>query len=154
MEIYHVLREGRRNKFDDPEQHLYPLLRQQSADVIRTNEAGICCAGQIILRTIRDYKLMKVKDLRAKCSEVFQEGAADYLEEISEDRAEFLVNYFLHFDLPFIFGDFDRYTLCAIKYLANDGFIKLSDAERFEDSEIVLYHATAEPDFRAGKFEI
>ena len=40
------------------------------------------------------------------------------------------------------------------KYLANDGLIKLNVAEKFEDSEVVQYHATAAPDFRDGKFQL
>ena len=154
MEIYHVLPEGQRNKFADPEQHLRPLLRRQSPNVIRTNEGGIDCSGQLILHTLRAYKLMKVKDLIAKCSELYREGATDYVEETSENGVDFLINFFLRFFLPIKFIDFDQYTLCAIKYLANDGFIKLTDAERFENSEVILYHATAEPDFRAGKFQL
>ena len=55
-------------------------------------------------------------------------------------------------------GDFDKivdgYAFSAIKYLANDGFIKLSKAASFENREVFQYHATAEPEFRSGKFRV
>ena len=37
---------------------------------------------------------------------------------------------------------------------SNDGFIKLGNAAQFEAREIVKYHATAEPEFRSGKFQL
>ena len=46
------------------------------------------------------------------------------------------------------------YGLAAIKYLANDGFIKLGSATKFENREILQYHATAEPEFCCGKFRL
>ena len=48
----------------------------------------------------------------------------------------------------------DGFAFSAIKYLANDGFIKLSNAENFEKREVLQYHATAKPEFRSGKFQL
>ena len=48
----------------------------------------------------------------------------------------------------------DGVAFSALKYLANDGFIKLSDAEMFENREILQFHATAQPEFRSGKFQL
>ena len=44
--------------------------------------------------------------------------------------------------------------LTAMKHLANSGFIKLSDNADFGKREILQYHATAEPTFRCGKFQL
>ena len=48
----------------------------------------------------------------------------------------------------------DTYMIAAIKYLANAGFIKLSDAADFDAREIVKYHATAKPIFESGKVQL
>ena len=48
----------------------------------------------------------------------------------------------------------DGFAFSALKYLANDGFIKLSKAENFENREVLQYHAIAEPEFRSGKFRL
>ena len=48
----------------------------------------------------------------------------------------------------------EGYAVAAIKYLANDGFIKLSEADKFENRFVLQYHATAKPEFRSGKFHL
>ena len=49
---------------------------------------------------------------------------------------------------------YEKYLTATIQFLANDGFIKLGNAAQFEAREIVKYHATAEPEFRSGKFQL
>ena len=49
---------------------------------------------------------------------------------------------------------FEKFLPVTLQLLANDGFIKLSDAAQFEAREIVKYHATAVPEFRSGKFQL
>ena len=143
MEIYQILPEGERNNFD-PEEHLTPRLRQRDLETSRLRADGIDYSGSIILHTIRVFKLTKVKNLIAKCSGKFKEQVLEHLGG----------NLFVRFLILQKFIDFDEYALCAIKYLANDGFIKLKIAERFEDSEVVQFYANAVPDFRDGKFQL
>ena len=143
MEINHVLPEGERNNFVDPEKHLSPHVRHQDFDTsVRAND--IACSGMLIINAIRVSKLTKVKTLVEKCSEQLK---GQILELYGRNP---LICFITEQNLM----DFDGFTLCAIKYLANAGFIKLRVAERFEDSKVVQYHATAVPDFRDGKFQL
>ena len=62
MEIDHILPEGQRNKFADPEKHLRRFLQRYTHDIKRIKEEGINCAGQLILHTIRTFKLKHSRD--------------------------------------------------------------------------------------------
>ena len=141
MEIRELLPKIERNSFANPEQHLGPTFRRQ--DFVDLHEHGLDISGTIVLDTIRVFKLKKVNDLVVKCSERCREHSILFLG----------YDIFTRFCTGCFTGP-EGYTICAIKYLANDGFLKLKVAERFEDSVVVQYHATAKPDFRDGEFQL
>ena len=144
MEIYQVLPKGERNNFVDPEEDLRSQLRQPDSAIMKENSLGIPCVGSLIMDTLRKFKLTTVKNLVAKAHDRFKAIA------LGEVTSDYFITRFCLLKLEV----FDEYALAAIKHFANGGFLKLNVAERFEDSEIVQYHATAAPDFRDGKFQL
>ena len=48
--------------------------------------------------------------------------------------------------------EIDMFT--SLTFLANDGFIKLSNATKFEDREVIQYFGDGFPEYRSGKFEL
>ena len=150
MELSDILPKSERANFADPEQHViqrYRVLAQISPIFRHGNESYICSAGQSLLGILRKRKSkMTVKTLIT----IYKRGLRDTA-----------INTPLAFVLaqpPSSGQSFDQvidgFSLSAIKYLANDGFIKLSSAEIFENSEVLQYHATAEPKFQSGKFHL
>ena len=136
MEISHVLPENKRNKFDSPERREnLRTIELASASDKTVSEKVFDLHALVILGTLQSFKRkMTVKSLRA----FIKRNVPSMFEDQTPDEL-------LQGKLFFIE---------AIKCLANDGFIKLSNAQEFEDRKIVKYHATAEPKFKSGKFQL
>ena len=139
MELSNVLPKNERTTFLDPGQHANPQYFGR-----RAHDAQISDAGYRILEILQTRKSkMSVRTL-----------ITIFKNKVRDEAATPLVLF-----LPRLTGQsFDKitegYAVTAIQYLANDGFIKLSEAGKFENREVLQYHATAEPEFRNGKFQL
>ena len=149
MELSDIIPKSERNNFQDPIKHAF-----EAGQVCQNCEdySGIEYVGKKILEILRGFKskvkvgaiLAKYKDNRA--IEAFRLIANDESLLNSKDPT------------PGCFcgpecQEKDVF-LTAMRLLANDVFIKLGDAAKFEDREILQYHATAMPEFRSGKFQL
>ena len=148
MQFFNILPKAERADFADPGQDVllpYRQLAQISPIYRMGNELMINIAGRFLLETLQNRRAkMTVKTL---------------MTIYKRDLGSFAANSPLAFLLDGISGhSFDEirdgFAIAAIKYLANDGFIKLSDAENFQNREVLQYHATAMPEFRSGKFQL
>ena len=120
--------ENQRNNFPNPREHLHSSIRFTESvieEVKLNNDRTFGRYGKVVLITLR--RLKSKITVRTLLSILKREVHA----EISED-----------------------FILATVKFLANDGFVKLGDAEQFETRKILKYHATAEPEFRSGKFQL
>ena len=150
MELSNILPKSERANFADPGQHVIPqyrVLAQILPSTFHGNEFQISGAGQTLLEILQKRKSkMTVKTLVT----IYKRGLRD---KITNTPLAFLLA-----QPPSSGESFDQvidgFSFSAIKYLANDGFIKLSSAEMFENSEVLQYHATAQPKFRSGKFHL
>ena len=148
MQMYHILPENERNNFRSPRSNLDVRIRRIESRVEAlkpVNDHMLGNLGREILMVLRDVKFkMTVKTFLAIAKRRLKEttttlifmigpipGTAENAEKVAED-----------------------FLTVTIKSLANDGFVKLSNADEFEAREIVKYHATAEPKFRCGKFHL
>ena len=138
MEISHILPENERNKFPNPRGQLDPGVRMTESRVVLMNNLA-----KHILFTMRDLKSkMTVKTM---------------LTIITRDITgidNFLFGQPVQGSNGSVGQLFEKFLPVTLQLLANDGFIKLSDAAQFEAREIVKYHATAVPEFRSGKFQL
>ena len=144
MEISHVLPENERNNFPNPGEGLHPLAQTLTPE----DEVALDMVGNRLLRILR--KLKSKMTIKTFLAIVRREGEPNIHREFTA--------YQLNEPTPVGYGDFqtvlDHFPIKVIKYLANGGFIKLSNAANFEAREIVKYHATAQPKFRSGKFQL
>ena len=146
--MYHILPENERNNLRNPRSNLDVRIRRIESRVEAlkpVNDHMLGNLGREILMVLRDVKFkMTVKTFLAIAKRRLKEttttmifmigpipGTAENAEKVAED-----------------------FLTVTIKSMANDGFIKLSNADDFEAREIVKYHATAEPKFRCGKFHL
>ena len=136
--------ENERNNFPNPSEGLHPLAQTLTPE----DEIALDVVGNRFLRILR--KLKSKMTIKTFLAIVRREAEQNF------DR-EFIA-YQLNEPTPVEYGDFqtvlDHFPIKVIKYLANGGFIKLSNAANFESREIVKYHATAQPKFRSGKFQL
>ena len=157
MELSSILPESERANFADPEQHviqhfssinLFDYRHMAWVNPLRTAyQSQIGNTGRSLLDKLQQRKSkMTVKTLVT----IYKRGLRD---KITNTPLAFLLA-----QPPSSGESFDQvidgFSFSAIKYLANDGFIKLSSAEMFENSEVLQYHATAQPKFRSGKFHL
>ena len=149
MELSNILPKNERTTFPDPGQHVDPQYRrlaEQFEACRRSNDSQISDSGYGILDILQTRKSkMSVRTLITIFTNIVRDEAMQYRPAV--------------FVLPRLTGQsFEKitegYAIAAIKYLANDGFIKLSEADKFENREVLQYHATAEPEFRNGKFHL
>ena len=152
MEISSVLPENERGNFPDPMQHVGPRMQTiaSGSDFWQSvNEGQIKGCGNAILRILRDLKSrISVKNIVT----IYEKGMRDMrADTASIPHLRFLLDAYSGLSFEEIM---ESYALTAIKLLANDGFIRLSSAGQFENREIVQYHATAQPEFRSGKFQL
>ena len=147
MEISHVLPENERNNFPNPREGLDPRFAmlesveplKSMAEVLFKNCADLTFE---ILRASKSK--LTVKALLAMNKRLTDLGFVQHLgfsdsHAWTERQCEKMVS---------------SLSVAVLKILANDGFIKLSNAADFEAREIVKYHATAEPKFKSGKFQL
>ena len=141
MEFSHVLPENERTSFPDPMQHVNAAKEICPDFRVCENEtdALVTQKGQLILDMLRQFKYLETGlDMKMTVG-TLPKAVAGALPPFCT-AAIALID--------------ESYFVTAIKFLANDGFIKLGDAEEFEKREILQYHATAEPEFRSGKFRL
>ena len=138
MEISHILPENERNKFPNPRGQLDPGVRMTESRVVLMNNLA-----KHVLFTMRDLKSkMTVKTM-----------VTTFTRQMTECD---IIVFGQPLQGPVWRRDplFEKLLLVTLQFLANDGFIKLSNAAQFEAPEIVKYHATAMPEFRSGKFQL
>ena len=141
MKITKILSENERNKFPDPRQH----IRKAKSSFPKWDESEhadwhISIAGQAILGTLRTVGFQSTITVKTLFS--------FYEKKFKTDPK---------FELPLYMSIYSLGKpafLSAIKFLANDGFIKLTSCAQFEKRRILQYHATAEPKFLYGKFQV
>ena len=154
MEFSNVLPENERTSFPDPMRHVRVAKEIYPDCGVSENatDATVTRKGQLILDMLRQFKYFAT-DLDMKMTV----GTAVFVH-LRESKAVAgvpappdiaAVAWITQFEFLAL-----SYFVTAIKFLANDGFIKLGDAEEFEKREIVQYHATAKPEFRSGKFRL
>ena len=148
MQFFNILPKTERANFADPGQDVVPRYRQlaQISPIFRMgNESMINGAGQSLLGVLQNRRAkMTVKTL-----------VTIYKRGLSSSAANSPLAFVLGGGSGHSFDEItDGFAFSAIKYLANDGFIKLSEAENFENREVLQYHATAMPELRDGKFQL
>ena len=164
MKIFHVLPENERNNFQNPIQHLrsqqpvidvwFQVLNPVQNDLIRGFGEGILVTlrkpkppsddsenGRMKVSLVIKAVKKELKDLQYTVTAAMAAlpGIAEEILGIRACMTDALM---------------DGYALTAMKLLANDGFIKLSKATKFENREVLQYHATAVPHYRSGKFRL
>ena len=152
MEISSILPENERNSFPDPMQHIGQRMQAIASGTDfwqSVNDGQIKGCGNAILRILREKKSrIPVKNLAT----IYARGMRDVrADTASIPHLRFLLDAYSGLGIDEIM---ERYALTAMKLLANDGFIKLSNAGQFENREVLQYHATAQPEFRSGKFQV
>ena len=141
MKITKILSESERNKFPDPRQHIRKAKSSfPNWDESQHADWHISIAGQAILGTLRTGGFQSTITVKTLFS--------FYEKRFKTDPKLELPLYMSVYSLG------KPAFLSAIKFLANDGFIKLSSCAQFEKRRILQYHATAEPKFQSGKFEV
>ena len=148
MQMFHILPENERNNFLNHREQLDFRIRRIESRVEALkpmNDHMLGNLGREILMLLQDVKFtMTVKTFLAIAKRRLKETTTTMIFMIgpipgTTEKAEKIAEDFL---------------VVTIKSLANDGFIKLSNAQEFEAREIVKYHATAKPKFRCGKFQL
>ena len=146
MEITHILPENERNNFPNPREglDLVDFAIAESVEPLKSMaEFTLTNFARAILEGLRMSKSkLTVKALLA----TFQRDMEQFLMEGFFDGVAWAATTGKE--------TLEKYLVVVIKHLANDGFIKLSNAVNFEDREIVKYHATAKPKFKSGKFQL
>ena len=144
MEITRILPENERNNFPNPREglDLVDFAIAESVEPLKSMaEFTLTNFARAILEGLRMSKSnLTVKALLVMCQRVMEQfqGFFDGVAWAATTGKEHL----------------EKFLVVVIKHLANDGFIKLSNAVNFEDREIVKYHATAKPKFKSGKFQL
>ena len=154
MKMTNILSENERNKFPDPRQH----IRKAKSSFPKWDESEhadwhISIAGQAILDTLRTggfQSTITINDYNQRLQSTISIKTlfSFYEKRFKTDPKLELPLYMSVYSLG------KPAFLSAIKFLANDGFIKLSSCAQFEKRRILQYHATAEPKFQSGKFEV
>ena len=161
MKITKILSENERNKFPDPRQH----IRKAKSSFPKWDESEhadwhISIAGQAILDTLRTggfQSTITINDYNQRLqSTISIKTLFSFYEKRFKTDPKFEVPLYMAKSAGI---EYDASLgkpvfLSAIKFLANDGFIQLSTCARFEKRQILQYHATAEPWFRSGKFQV
>ena len=148
MEISHVLPENERNNFPNPYEATIRVGQHLFMTPVPEDDA-LSKLGNRLLAMLRKLKSkMTIKTFLAIVQREAEQNLSQSLTAYNSTAGPFAVEY----------GEFEREVdqclIMTIKYLANGGFIKLSNAANFEAREIVKYHATAQPKFRSGKFQL
>ena len=137
--------ENERNNFPNPGEGLHPLAQTLTPE----DEIALDVVGNRFLRILRKLKSkMTIKTFLAIVRRDMEQDMHRSFPAYNLIAGPFAIEY----------GEIERkcddYAILTIKHLANGGFIKLSNATNFEAREIVKYHATAQPKFRSGKFQL
>ena len=140
--ISHILPEDERNNFPDPMRHIN-AAREIVPDCEFFDKAPDACItekGRTILEILREFKSKMTVNMAlfVHCREM--QMMARFTPQFADDDEASVVT--------------KSCFLTAIKFLANAGFIKLSTGHEFGKREILQYHATAQPTFHAGKFQL
>ena len=141
MEVFHKIPKNQRNNFADPMQHMNAAKEEEpGCENCASADEVITVNGNLILKTMRQFGSKMTVDMAlfVRCREMqtiakITPPPGGWAGMESVIRGQFLT---------------------AMKHLANSGFIKLSDNADFGKREILQYHATAEPTFRCGKFQL
>ena len=140
--ISYILPEEERNTFPDPMWHINEA-REMVPNCKFFDEAPDKCItekGRIILEILREFKSKMTVNMAlfVHCREI--QMMNKFAPQFADDDESAVVT--------------KSCFLSAMKFLANAGFIKLSSTAEFGKREILLYHASAEPKFRSGKFQL
>ena len=139
MEIFRPLPKSQRNIFSNPRQHL-EALPDGSIEQHDRMVGDIAVAIISILCIFRGQ--VTVKDILEENKRVLRQVDPTLMVVQSLPIPGYNVT--------------ERIFLTAMKFLANDGFIKLGNAGRFEDRKVLKYYANidAVPKFQSGKFQL
>ena len=121
-------------RFIDPMKHMQPAVDKLIDDI-----------GTRILITLREYRPAGNRTQMRVTVRTLLDRFIDIYGRLPHDEDTLVMTH------KSIEGCF----LTAIKFLINDGFIKVGSPVvpgGFDDYEILDYHESAVPDFRAGRF--
>ena len=145
MEISHVLPENERNKFPNPRDQLHHGIQMIES----------ACEGlkSCVDRNLGRYAILVFGVLRRLKSKMTVKTLISIIMRDTKEAHELFCRLWPG-SRESADRHYEKYLTATIQFLANDGFIKLGNAAQFEAREIVKYHATAEPEFRSGKFQL